>query len=393
MRPSGLAGGLALAIAGSTASIAADIRQSPEPVDYVRVCDAYGSRFFYLPGTTTCLRVHAKARSEVRFYNFGQNENAWGDRDSDGAEWRTSAYLHFDARTETEFGTLRTYVELSQKIANGDESTSIEKNYIHWGGLLAGYHRSRFDFFRGYASDAQISSVSDLTTNMLSYTASFAEGLSATLAAEQRTERETSLGLDGGTESFGGTRVPDAVVRLRSTQDWGKAQIMGALHQVYPGTDYTSATGSNDTLLGWAAGAGVKLDFTAFGGKTLAALQVVYTHGASGYGSTDWTDLITDAVWDGRRTKATKTLNLTSGLWHKFDDFTLALEAGYHKVDAGTDDFDFTQWSTTANLLWEPVKGLKMGPELQYRDLNYKNAAGLDDTYEVFGTLRFQRSF
>jgi len=28
-----------------------------EPVDYVRVCDAYGSGFFYIPGTETCLRA------------------------------------------------------------------------------------------------------------------------------------------------------------------------------------------------------------------------------------------------------------------------------------------------------------------------------------------------
>lgn len=29
----------------------------PEPVDYVRICDAYGSGFFYIPGTETCLRL------------------------------------------------------------------------------------------------------------------------------------------------------------------------------------------------------------------------------------------------------------------------------------------------------------------------------------------------
>ena len=27
------------------------------PVDYVRVCDAYGSGYFYIPGTETCLAI------------------------------------------------------------------------------------------------------------------------------------------------------------------------------------------------------------------------------------------------------------------------------------------------------------------------------------------------
>ena len=27
------------------------------PIEYVRICDAYGAGFFYIPGTETCLRV------------------------------------------------------------------------------------------------------------------------------------------------------------------------------------------------------------------------------------------------------------------------------------------------------------------------------------------------
>jgi len=32
-----------------------------EPVEYVRICDSYGSGFFYIPGTETCLRLNARA--------------------------------------------------------------------------------------------------------------------------------------------------------------------------------------------------------------------------------------------------------------------------------------------------------------------------------------------
>ena len=31
-----------------------------EPVDYVRVCDAYGTGFFYIPGTESCLKISGR---------------------------------------------------------------------------------------------------------------------------------------------------------------------------------------------------------------------------------------------------------------------------------------------------------------------------------------------
>ncbi len=35
------------------------------PVEYVRVCSAYGAGFFFIPGTDTCLRVSGRARFEA----------------------------------------------------------------------------------------------------------------------------------------------------------------------------------------------------------------------------------------------------------------------------------------------------------------------------------------
>ncbi|HXW69824.1 MAG TPA: porin, partial [Methylocella sp.] len=37
---------------------AADLPQMQSaPIEYVRICDAFGTGFFYIPGTDTCLRV------------------------------------------------------------------------------------------------------------------------------------------------------------------------------------------------------------------------------------------------------------------------------------------------------------------------------------------------
>ena len=35
------------------------------PIEYVRVCDAYGAGFFYIPGTETCLRIGGLVLGEV----------------------------------------------------------------------------------------------------------------------------------------------------------------------------------------------------------------------------------------------------------------------------------------------------------------------------------------
>lgn len=44
---------------------AADLpAKSATPVEYVRVCSTYGTGFFYVPGTETCLRVGGRIRAE-----------------------------------------------------------------------------------------------------------------------------------------------------------------------------------------------------------------------------------------------------------------------------------------------------------------------------------------
>ena len=99
-------------------------------------------------------------------------------------------------------------------------------------------------------------------------------------------------------------------------------------------------------------------------------MQGVYTDGASAYGSTGWNDLITDAVWDGNSTETTRTWNVFGGVSLDLtSSVELNVEGGYHNVDAATSAYDFTQWSVTSNLVWEPVPGFIMGPEIQNREL------------------------
>src|ERR1700731_953988 len=65
--------GLLLALAGSAGLIplagarAAGLpARQAAPIEYVRICDAYGPGFFYIPDTDTCLRVGGLALAELR---------------------------------------------------------------------------------------------------------------------------------------------------------------------------------------------------------------------------------------------------------------------------------------------------------------------------------------
>ena len=52
--------GSAAGIAAVAGAQAADLpSRKAAPVEYVRVCSAYGAGFFYIPGTDTCLRIWA----------------------------------------------------------------------------------------------------------------------------------------------------------------------------------------------------------------------------------------------------------------------------------------------------------------------------------------------
>ncbi|MBW4980893.1 porin, partial [Marinobacter adhaerens] len=57
--------GSAAAFAAVGAAHAADLPvKKAVPIEYVRVCGAYGAGFFYIPGTDTCLRLSGRARFE-----------------------------------------------------------------------------------------------------------------------------------------------------------------------------------------------------------------------------------------------------------------------------------------------------------------------------------------
>ncbi|SRR5690606_3090715 len=82
-----LLGASAVAVAVASAA-AEDFPFAPEPVDSVRVCDAFGPGFVYIPHIDTCLSVRGGVGVEYRFNNFGDRPNAWTQRGANGTSTR-----------------------------------------------------------------------------------------------------------------------------------------------------------------------------------------------------------------------------------------------------------------------------------------------------------------
>ena len=55
-----------------------------EPVDYVKVCDAFGAGYWYIPGTDTCIKIGGLTRMDI---NFHSTKNEWAGASAHSSSW------------------------------------------------------------------------------------------------------------------------------------------------------------------------------------------------------------------------------------------------------------------------------------------------------------------
>lgn len=378
-----------LAVVGAQA---ADLPVAAEPVDYVRVCDAQGTGFFYIPGTETCLRVAGGVRVELRARDFADSTNTnWGTRAGDATTFRARAYYRLDARTETELGLLRTYTDVwfTSDSGNGTNANLITvwDAFIQLGGFTAGRTTSFFDFYTGDNYGSLLDQgFSDEKTTLLGYTASFGNGLTASVSVEDGTNRRNDLHTSTAvaTDVYGGHKLPDFVANLRVDQGWGSAQVMAAAHQVY---------GNNtipDSALGWAVGAGVTFNLPMIAAGDSISFQAAYANGASSYVSSN---LATDAVGTAGLTVDTATAwGFGGGFTHFWTSaVSTSVTASYASLDALGTAYDVDQTAIQGNIVWRPVGGLTVGAEVEYLSEDF-GVGGTDDD-DLVALLRIQRMF
>ena len=104
---------------------------------------------------------------------------------------RAAAYFNLDARTNTEFGLLRSYIEARFRYSTqaaapgGVTELDLPSAYVQWGGLAAGKMRSAFDFTQTIASldFDMVAYQTNTLVNQVSYTFAFGNGITGTVAA------------------------------------------------------------------------------------------------------------------------------------------------------------------------------------------------------------------
>ena len=91
-------------------AVAADaiVAVDPEPVDYVQICDAYGAGFFFIPGTEVCLDISGRVR--VQYSYNSEREDFEND---------TDFRVDFDARHESDLGTIKSFIRIGNGNVNG----------------------------------------------------------------------------------------------------------------------------------------------------------------------------------------------------------------------------------------------------------------------------------
>lgn len=407
---------LSFGFAAATSAQAADISYEPQPVDYVRVCDAFGNGFFYLPGQDTCLKIGGRVRVEARFNdkNFDGFDDLARLEDDNGTAFRARGYLYLDARTNTEYGLLRTYTEMRFQTQDGIEFTpKLVHAFVQFGNFTFGRTTSFFDFFTGQNMHAQqgiFASEEELV--LFAYTAA-RDAFFATVSIENG-GRQRRVDYRGNTfgvldESdvlfefsrfYDNIRWPDAVLSLGIDQGWGSVQLMGGLH------DNNART---DSKVAWAIGAGFDLKLFS---KTNLAAQAAYTKGALSYISgqkindtfsgTRYIPVADFVITDDGDIEQTEAWSLVAGVSHAFTPtVSAALDTGYMSINAPSARellADVDAWTVTGGMYWKPISGLVFGTEVQYIDAKVPNAEDIKfynagDQENVVGTFRVQRTW
>ena len=446
------------------------------PATYVKVCDAYGSGFFYVPGSDTCVKLAGRVRVEPAWISTatimhppvigngqaGTNTHAYTINPGTGATnvgtmavtsgsaydstgIHTRGIIMLESRTPTSMGVVRTSTWLRAVNENGlfssnyirnrlvgqnSESITLENAFVQWAGFTAGRAKENFTFLpgTGYIFTRRAGFASGIP--QLTYTQVFGGGLSATIAIEDKVGLNSAMaphslggiGAAGGVGSRGGVVVapptvgglPPIVSNIRYDQDWGTAQLMGAVVEnealfAQPAAFANAASPKTVSAWGYAIGGGLKINLPMLAKGDEFWVQTGYSKGAFDWMISNNTSAQTsdhgvqlpglqridrnmtvygiggNAAAGGAPTDAgvelTQAWNLAAMLIHYWTPTVRSvLNASYLNITPGdrTRNTDWSlggmskanTWNLSKAVQWMPVKDFELGVEIGYSKLN-----------------------
>jgi hypothetical protein len=330
----GAAAGL-MAVGGAQA---ADLPVKAKAVEYVKICSLYGTGFYYIPGTDTCIKLGGYVRVDV----LGNSSSvavaavtgAGGaqNRYTNGYIWRSREDFNIDTRTATEYGVVRTFFDAvftwtsGNYAGAGNGSTTYDAApagtsgsgsvaggalgvyfaFIQFAGFTMGKAVSQFSApwtnYPGNNFDNLVGGGGTSTgVNQFTYTADFGQGITAAISAQDQsqyyqsglfnTSLSTATGVAAGGyggNSYAGTISPDIVGMVRVDQAWGLFQASVAAHDNHAAY-YTGAetSGHPDDKWGWAVALALSIKNIPTGAGDVVTIQGIYTNGASKYNFQD----------------------------------------------------------------------------------------------------------
>nr|WP_319390828.1 porin [uncultured Cohaesibacter sp.] len=371
--------GSAAALVAGGAAQAADLPVA-EPVDYVKVCDAYGAGYFFIPGTDTCLKISGYARTEATF-----NE---GDRATQKFDLWARGQVNFEAKEETEFGTLSSHVRFEGDVGKGEDGNiDLKRAYMSLGGLYAGYLPSGgiVDYVGDmYGGDYDLG---DTEAGQIGYNMALGNGVTATLGIAGNKHLGDLNGALAG-DGYAGQTLPALIARLKVDQAWGSVSVGGLVSQAR----YDSAAYDNEVAYSVAAGGIFNLDMLSEGSNI--ALNGFYTKGAMAWNGVGNSTYMSDASMGATDYELNELYGVSASLKYAFaDNLWTVISGGYGDYDdKGVTNRDYDFYTVSGEVGYKPVKNLKVIAGIQYtdRDFDYATTA---DTEVWEGKLRLQRDF
>jgi hypothetical protein len=335
----------AFVVAGSAQ--AADLAVA-ESVEYVKVCDAYGAGYFYIPGSDVCLKIGGYAQFGVAFYDDSRFLNV-GDPTGDTipdyqASWRfaTETSVNVTAKWMTDWGAATVYVDYRAVV---DEANSralvdnrlvfLDTGYLKIGGLKAGWDGSTYDWgFNG----------------LIGFPTGFDHDVH-----QGQIQWSTTL---GGLGFFLGLEDPRDNVGSSQYYTGDMPDIVAALTGSTGGFSWKWSVGVTDTIYGTGWGTQLGVGYS-WGGSFVKLQAAVSNDAGAPYGAGLQPNNLGDTVWH---------VSGQGGIaWTAA--FTTLLGAGYREQGG------INEWEASAEADWTIAKGVQAGVAVLYTDSNFGDSA------------------
>ena len=392
------------------------------PATYVKICDAQGAGFFYIPGTDTCVKLGGRLRVDYD-YRPERDHVATATAAATGTGLNTTGFyqrgnITLDSRTATPYGTARTYVMVRGESGSGTLrqdgaiAFSMESAFIQFAGFTVGQAAQPFAFMSSWAYNTHYWTGWANGVRQISYTANLGGGFSATLAVTDA----QGAGGPGYPQVAGAAVTPKTtdenfavyVGNVRYDQAWGAAQLMAAY--TAGGSVTVNAAGTPEA--GWAIGAGLSFKLPMLAAGDELQLTAVYADRLGEMITGDGTLNIPSGGAYGINPLGGPAVNFANGsgyslgaqmkhFWTK--EVRSEVYASYLRRDLALVAGAVGTGTTVGTaLIWSPIKDFDIGLQVNYLragwnraslPANYGGGTGSVSESNVVTKVRLERNF